>query len=240
MKTASGLKAGMEPTFTRIYKNNSWKCEESVSGLGSTLEATKKIREKIPVLLDELNVKSMLDIPCGDFNWMRHVRIDAKYIGGDIVDKLVESDKKNYENSSRHFMKLNLIKDKLPKVELVMCRDCLVHFSFKDINAALINLKKSGSKYLLTTTYPSVLLNQYITTGEWMPLNLERVPFFFPKPLLIINEGYHKWRYSSKSLGLWRIEDIEINDVDRPYSLLKLLRHLKNFCIFMLSKVRGE
>jgi hypothetical protein len=120
-----------------------------------------------------------------------------------------------------------------------MCRDCLVHFSFKDINAALINLKRSGSKYLLTTTFPRVLINQYITTGAWRPVNLEKAPFFFPKPLMIINESYHKGKYSSKSLGLWRMEDIVINDVDKSYIMLRILRCVKNLCLFLLSKVRG-
>ena len=36
---------------------------------------------------------------------------------------------------------------------MILCRDCLVHLTFDDARAALQNLRRSGSKYLLTTTF---------------------------------------------------------------------------------------
>jgi hypothetical protein len=46
----------------------------------------------------------------------------------------------------------DLTRDPLPKVDLVLCRDCLVHLSFDDIYESLDNLRRSGSMLLLTTT----------------------------------------------------------------------------------------
>jgi hypothetical protein len=93
---------------------------------------------------------------------------------------------------------------------LILCRDCLVHFSFDDIFKALNNLRASGSRFLLTTTFPTRQENQPIPTGKWRPLNLERAPFFLPPPLTILNEGCTEngGEYADKSLGLWQLDDV--------------------------------
>ncbi len=105
---------------------------------------------------------------------MKNVDLSGiKYIGGDIVEELVTQNVKEYERKSRRFKKLNLINDELPKVDLVFCRDCLVHLSFDEIFRSLGNIFKSDSKYLLTTTFPEKAKNYDIATGQWRALNLE-------------------------------------------------------------------
>ena len=64
-------------------------------------------------MLREVNAKSMLDIPCGDFNWMRLVRFDGvQYIGADVVAELVAKNHKCYGGTGRDFRQLNLIRDR--------------------------------------------------------------------------------------------------------------------------------
>ena len=60
--------------FTAIYKRNLWNNEESLSGGGSTIRRTTKIRELLPDLLESYNINSICDAGCGDFNWMRHLK----------------------------------------------------------------------------------------------------------------------------------------------------------------------
>jgi len=43
--------------------------------------------------------------------------------------------------------------------------------------------------------------NEDIITGEWMPINLMKLPFSFPDPVRIIDEDY-KAGNSRKCLGL--------------------------------------
>jgi 2-polyprenyl-3-methyl-5-hydroxy-6-metoxy-1,4-benzoquinol methylase len=122
--------------FKRIYEKNVWKSKESISGPGSTLKQTEKIRKKIPLLIKSKKIKSILDIPCGDFNWMNEIKIDklnVNYIGADVVEELVKKNKQKYKKDNINFLKLNLTKDELPKVDLILCRDCLIHFSYKNI-----------------------------------------------------------------------------------------------------------
>ncbi len=141
---------------------------------------------------------------------MKEAGLTIEYIGADIVPEVIEVNQRLYGSEHVRFLHLDMMNDALPIVDLVMSRDVLVHFSFSDIFLALKNLQNSGAKYLLTTTFTNRSRNKDIATGQWRPLNLEKPPFNFPKPLKLINEkcteGDGSW--GDKSLGLWRIQDI--------------------------------
>jgi hypothetical protein len=199
-----------EVIFTDIYATNAWGGSDSCSGTGSDVYQTRIIAREIPVLLFDLGVTTMLDVPCGDFHWMSRVDLDGvDYTGADIVDALVRQNQQQARAGVR-FRRLNLITDRLPRVDLILCRDCLVHLPFADAFSALNNICRSGSEYLLTTTFPTRADNEDIETGDWRPLNLERAPFCLPPPLRIINEGCTEGDgfFDDKSLGLWRVADL--------------------------------
>lgn len=102
---------------------------------------------------------------------------DIKYTGADIVPDLIPLNKEKYPKYD--FKVLDLTTDNLPKVDLIFCRDCLFHLSNNLIVEALKNIKKSGSKYLLTTTFPEhKIANRDIEIGQWRIINLEIEPFF--------------------------------------------------------------
>jgi len=76
--------------FTAIYESHFWVDDQSRSGGGSNLYATEKIREAIPGLFLKFGVRSVLDIPCGDFFWFKEMKLELdSYIGGDIVVPLI-------------------------------------------------------------------------------------------------------------------------------------------------------
>ncbi|MEL6924624.1 MAG: class I SAM-dependent methyltransferase, partial [Bacteroidota bacterium] len=200
-----------EAVFEKIHQENFWENSDSVSGPGSGLEQTATIRSALPELWKRYDIRSILDIPCGDFFWMKEMDLsNITYTGGDIVSKIIEKNKQEYEREGISFRKMNLILSELPKVDLVLCRDCLVHFSFADIGEAIANLKKSQSTWLLTTHFEENRRNNDIITGDWRPLNLCNRPFHFPEPEAIINEQCTELdgSYSDKSLALWRIADL--------------------------------
>ncbi|MFQ5448402.1 MAG: class I SAM-dependent methyltransferase, partial [Saprospiraceae bacterium] len=131
-----------DEVFNEIYDRKAWnvKTFESVSGEGSSLAQTAALIGQLPPVLKRLGIKSVLDIPCGDFNWMQHVPMPGvHYTGADIVASLVETNRSKYGSEHRRFISVNLLTDALPAAGLIFCRDCLVHFSFRDIQLALQN-----------------------------------------------------------------------------------------------------
>jgi SAM-dependent methyltransferase len=194
--------------FTSIYRNDGWR---STSGAGSTLAETENVRQDIATLITERRPKSILDVPCGNHLWMN--RIDLKgcrYIGADIVKDLVLSNCRQYSDTNKEFIVLDITRSPLPTVDLIICRDCLVHLSERLIAKALTNIKASQSTYLLTTTFSDRKGNEDIKTGGWRPLNFQAPPFNFPAPILLMREGCSEagGAYKDKSLGLWRVDDI--------------------------------
>lgn len=199
--------------FDEIHLKNSWGSGESISGVGSEIEQTKVVIETLPKLFEEYGIKRFLDAPCGDFNWMKNVDLSnlTQYIGGDIVNSIIESNSAKIRTDKISFLRLDIQKDKLPDVDMILVRDCLVHFSYEDIKSFFENLKKSNIKYILTTTFPFTIYNYNITTGNWRAINLRKKPFNFPKPLVLINENCTEsnGQYFDKSLALWKVDDLK-------------------------------
>lgn len=206
----------LETRFTDIYDEKFWQWrDETVSGVGSSLAYTEKIRRELPALYNELGVTSVLDAACGDFNWMQYVRSPGiAYIGVDIVKELIENNKQKYESPNISFVQADITKDALPRVDLILSRDCFAHLAWRDTLRVLRNFKKSGSKYLLVTTYTSnQRSNENIVNkvgyGNY-PINLENPPFNFPPPLYVILEDCPHGEVADKCLALWRLEDLDL------------------------------
>ena len=202
----------VEDTFQKIFSYNFWGSNESISGVGSNLNQTETLILELGKLLQSRkDIQTILDIPCGDFNWMQKVDLSSvSYIGADIVKPLIEKNKASFEKTGIEFRHLNLISDELPKVDLVIVRDCLVHLSEENIAKAIANLKRSGSKYILSTSFIDRKQNKDIKNGDWRPINLELAPFNFPKPEFSILENCTEARgkYKDKTMGLWKISDL--------------------------------
>jgi len=198
--------------FTVIYDTNNWRSPESISGIGSERKQTEILIKELGKLLNDLNTTSLLDIPCGDLSWMQKIDLSKiNYTGADIVEELIEKNKEKYKGKSNfEFKVLNLINDRLPESDIIIVRDCFVHFSFADIFKALENIRSSGCKYLMTTTFTKHRVNYNITTGEWRTINLQEKPFNFQPPIFIINENCTEYngKYNDKSMALWEINKI--------------------------------
>ena len=72
----------------------------------------------------------MLDIPCGDFLFMEKFlkNKNIKYTGGDIVEELIQNNKKKYKNYK--FEVFDIINNhKNEKFDILHVKDCLFHFS---------------------------------------------------------------------------------------------------------------
>ena len=202
----------MERAFREAFLANLWGDPESVSGPGSGVTRTAAFRDQIPSLLRDLGATSLLDAGCGDFNWLRLVDLPVeRYLGVDIVSELVEQNLRRHADVKHAFVLADFTRAELPRMDVILCRDGLVHFAFADVRAALRNFVRSGARWLLTTTFVDPQReNTDIATGGWRPLNLQRPPFDFPPPERVIDEQclHSGGIYVDKRLGLWRLEDL--------------------------------
>ena len=196
--------------FDLLHRLGIYHSPESVSGYAATMQETAVMRAALPRIIQERGITSMLDIPCGDFYWMQRVPLNIDYTGADVVPELVSENQKRYGGAKRRFVLLDATHDTLPTVDLIHCRDLLIHLSNSDCRAALTNFAASGSRFLLTSHFAARTENPDIVSGDFRPINLTCPPFNFPPPLEVINEAsaLGEGAFTDRSMALWRLADI--------------------------------
>jgi hypothetical protein len=206
-KSFAGL--NLRQRFQRIHHGNLWGAEKSTSGLGSELDSTAVLRAELPRLLAGLGITSLLDAPCGDAGWINEADLGTHYIGVDIVPSLVErlQARRAAGEIGGTYLLADITRDSLPRCDAILCRDCLVHLSFANIERAVANFRRSGATWLVATTFPQWQTNRDCEDGDWRALNFERAPFDWGAPVALLNENCLEagggWR--DKSLGVWRL-----------------------------------
>ena len=198
----------MRRVFCRIHAERAWGDGESSSGPGSSRERAAHFLGELAELVRSLQVPVLLDAACGDFNWAAPLATCvARYIGVDVVPALISENLRRSASPNRHFVCRDMVRQRLPAANLILCRDALVHLSLRDAMATLANFRRTGAEHLIVTTFVGERANPDIANGEWRPLNMERAPFHFPPPLALINErcDHTDGIYRDKRLGLWRL-----------------------------------
>jgi SAM-dependent methyltransferase len=193
--------------FEQIAQGKQWGAQESISGEGSSLNATATIRRELPALFRALGIQSLVDAACGDMNWMRQVDYKfERFIGVDISPTVIERVRQQEWPAQYHFQVGNMATDIPPGADALLCRDALVHLPLATIQQAVRLWKMAGFRFLIVTTFTEKKANRDIAAGEWRPLNMEAAPFNWPVPEFLIPDidgtGYP---YHDKSLGVWRL-----------------------------------
>lgn len=199
-----------EAVFRRIYETAEWGSFESVSGPGSGLARTEDLRRELPALLTELGVRTLLDAGCGDFHWLQAAELPLRrYVGVEVVPELLAEVAHRHKRPGRRFVRADITRDRLPRADLVLCRDVLIHFPDEDVVRALANFARTGARWLLATTFVERPRNDPIELGGWRTLNLEAPPFRLPPPARLVLDLplVDRELYLDKRLGLWELQD---------------------------------
>ena len=201
----------VEDRFTEIYKRNYWGSQESVSGFGSTLESTLSLRKGLPELCKRFSIEKIFDAPCGDFNWIKYVlkEMPLDYTGGDIVAPLIECNQSKFGNARTKFIHIDLTKEKFPAADLMICRDCLFHLSYRDAKLVLQNFVDSGTCYFFATTHINAInfRNKNIVSGDFRLIDLFVAPFNFSEDVLFRVDDW-KSPEPRREMCLWTREQI--------------------------------
>lgn len=189
--------------FRQVFKENRWGNDESVSGAGSAL-SSPSVRASVQAL-DELirrfGIRSINDVPCGDFYWFPLILgrfPDIEYHGFDIVPDLIDWNRDRYPD--RSFDTLDVTSELLPQADMIFCKDLFLHLHDKDIASALANFKLSGSRFLLVSNASGVKNQELVIDelGQCRHVDLVSTPFDLPKPV-----------WSTDYLSLWKLDAID-------------------------------
>ena len=198
----SHRRGAREKLFERADREELGSAEENI-------ERAQAILSWLPGIWNELGIRRLADVPCGELFWMSLIvdRLDY-YFGGDVVPEVVE----HARSRAPEWCDLevfDLLTDRLPDVDAIMVRDVLPLLSDRDIATVLDNVCRSSARYLFTTTYPGKP-SMDIVTGDFRGLDLTAAPYSLPEPLAMINEDI-AWvspYFADKHLAVWEIQAI--------------------------------
>ena len=179
----------MERTFRSIYSNRDW---FHGSGSGSLPENTEIYRAFVERFLRTHDIKTVLDLGCGDWQSTRLMDWDGlDYTGIDIVPSVIEASKERYENEHIHFVCADVIEYDLPAADVIIIKDVLQHWP-NDVVAGFLRKLEKYRYVLITNTVESQVLtpagmepipeeiNHDIELGESRSLNITKPPFNTP------------------------------------------------------------
>lgn len=210
----------MRRVLRDVFETKRWRGSDKGyrSGPGSSLEATRRVREQLPGLLRDFEVETFLDAPCGDWRWMQEMDLDGiEYIGADISLELIEDVRARFAGPGVRFEHIDITSDPLPKADMMMCRDCLFHLKNRFRWGFFRNFADSEIPYLLMTMHHLQGNRPLGAVGNFAAFSPKAEPFHFPEPLAMIHEGFDTlptdwsriekpWHY--KSLGLWSRDQV--------------------------------
>lgn len=116
--------------------------KETPCGAGSKLKNTEKQREWIPRMVEKYGIDSIADIGAGDLNWVKHIEWDVDYVPYDLIVR------------DPSVVEFDIVNEVAPEADALLCLWVLNHLPYEQCEAALENLKASGSKYLIMTDRP--------------------------------------------------------------------------------------
>jgi SAM-dependent methyltransferase len=193
----------MAAIFSQIYANGAWVMhdkQDSLSGVGSTRRATHELAVQLSEFLREAGCRRLVDIGCGDFNWMQRVEGDFDYLGIDVVPQVVEENRARHGNGRRRFICMDATREAIEPGDVAVCREVLFHLSFEDGLRLLRNIRAAGFGHVLFTNDTSIWFNSDIRSGDFRRINLLRAPFSLPAAQRELRDDKVS---SGRVLGVW-------------------------------------
>lgn len=148
----------------QVYELNLWGGNNSSFYSGDGSYNANIVDPYLKVVLSFLNSfdkpLNVVDLGCGDFNIGNQLMGSVKnYIAVDIVEKLIERNKKIFNSNNLEFYSLDIAKDSLPDGDCAILRQVLQHLSNKEVNSIIQKL----------FNYKYVLLTEHIPVGKFHP-----------------------------------------------------------------------
>lgn len=158
-------------------------------GVGSRPENVKNAIHILSLVIQHLDIRSVLDAGCGDQSWIHEaIPGHVKYRGVDLIPWTPE------------VRVLDFVDHDIPGVDvqerpyLVFCRTVLIHLDAADVASALVNFMDRADFLLATHNPRGYNEGSQLPVGE--PWNLAAPPFSLGEPLAMYED-------CNNMLGLW-------------------------------------
>jgi len=141
--------------FEHVYAQRIWGdggSEDYYSGPGSDPEEVQAYANLIKKFIAEKQVRTHVDIGCGDFRAGRAGRVaGVHYIGIDIVPTLIERNQRRFSDAEIEFRCIDAVDDHLPDGDLCTIKQVFQHLSNAEIGLILRKARKY--RYVIVTEH---------------------------------------------------------------------------------------
>ena len=174
----TAVTASMAQTFARAYATGQW---HHGSGSGSSPANTARYRRFLATYMRDHQVRSVLDIGCGDWQSTRLINwAGIEYTGIDLVPEVI------LRNHFRYGHQRNLVfacgdaltVPRLLDTDLIIVKDLLQHWP--DTAISQLEERLAGRRALLTYDLRRDGAHADTEPGGYRPLDLTRHPFRWP------------------------------------------------------------
>ena len=160
--------------FDDIYAKSLWGVG---SGGGSDPDALGPYLAYLQNMLRTVNIRSILDLGCGDWRYVRTLDLcGADYVGIDCVRSVVDENTRKYSGDRVRFVFGDLLDMDFPPADLLICKDVLQHLPTEGVLRILPKLEKFPC-CLLTNDWGSNVRDIGDTSNPYAGLDLQSEPF---------------------------------------------------------------
>jgi hypothetical protein len=167
----------LKARFEKIYADDKWTYG---SGPGSLESINKPYIEFLESFIQNNKVDKIIDIGCGDFQFMRRVDMgQASYLGFDVATSIVKVNQTKFGNDRLKFCEMPDDFSQIPDCDIFILKDIMIHLDNKYCQK-LINCIKSKSKYAIFVNNCTNIIEDYnkdINSGDFRPVDVSLAPF---------------------------------------------------------------
>lgn len=169
--------ARISEKFEEIYSLDEW---THGSGPGSIRKFNVPFLEYITQILREHNVRTIVDVGCGDFQMFTQFDFrPARYLGLDVAGSVVERNQRKFGNFDVRFAIMPTNLSDLPEADLYIIKDVLIHLDNKtSVEIALSAVSKSNYVVFVNNVSNDAMdYNREIGIGDFRPVDVSLAPF---------------------------------------------------------------
>jgi hypothetical protein len=168
--------------FENIYEKQLWNNGNPnipLSGPGSSIENTRTMSAILNTFIYNNNCKSVLDLGCGDLNWISKTPFfndnDIKYTGVDVVENVINTHLKMY-NTKTFLCKDIITFNNFNNIDIIIIRDVIFHLKNEEILSIFNNIQHKF-KFLLITSCLNNENNDTFDRWHFSKKNINIEPF---------------------------------------------------------------